>query len=146
MPSSRSPGPDWADAPYVRVYLTLARDHPFIWRDATRLGWWLRCLIAADRFFPAPAPLPRGIPDEVRAALVNDGVLIVDEDDDSYRFQGLAAQRAAVVNRGFRGGVARAATGIRDEAGRWRPDAGRTTLDDAGLLNGDAGDPSLDPD
>ena len=123
MPSAT---PDWVDAPYVRVYLTLANDHPTVWRDPTLLGWWLRCLVAADRYYPAPAPVPPTMPDPVRSALVDRGILVPTDDAEFFRFNGLAALRAAHRSRGQIGGRARAATADRN-AGKF---AGRNAGDD----------------
>lgn len=130
MPSA---APDWIDQPYVRVYLSMALDHPRVWRDPTLLGWWLRSLVAADRYYPAPAPMPPGMPDLTRATLAEDGVLeLVEDDPGFFRFHGLSTLRGAVGKRGRIGGYARAANAER-VAGRFAPKpAGDPVLAGAG--------------
>src|SRR5262245_55085586 len=110
------PSPDWIGSPYVRVYLTLANDHPKVWRDPPLLGGWRRCRVAADRYWPAPAPLPP-MPDETTEALADDGVLQL-VDGEWFTFQGLSAQRQVEGTRGRIGGLARAA-GAERIAGRF---------------------------
>lgn len=130
---------EWLDAPYVRVYLTLVDDRPEVWRDDALLAWWLRLLVGADRLFPASAPLPIDAPDVVVDSLESVGI-VERVGTTRYRFNGLAALRSEVSNRGRAGGLARARAGARTNAGRY---AGPATLGgDAGRSNGDAGSPA----
>jgi len=152
---------DWGEVDYARVYhAALRRDHPAVWRDKATLGWWLTLLALAEDAYPAPAPLPRTIPDGTLAFLVADEVVDM-ADDESFVFHGLDAERAYrndEVSRGYHGGLIRAQTGRRDRLGRYVPgtlvngagpdaghsrsDAGTTTLDPT--LADDAGQTTLD--
>lgn len=99
-------------------------------------------LALAEDAYPAPAPVPRNIPDDILAALVADEVVDL-TGDETFVFRGLDAERRSRiedVSRGYRGGKARATTGHRDDRGRWIPDAGP----DAGHSNGNAGPRTLD--
>lgn len=143
MPDAR----DWTEGPFVRVFWDFPADHPAVYDSLALRAWWLDLLILASQTYPAAAPFPRSITDDVVEALVEDGV-IDRVGDDRYRMHGLARLRGQVTRRGIAGGLARARAGARDNAGRYRgghagpadgevagPVAGRS----AGELNGDAG-------
>jgi hypothetical protein len=113
---------DWTAAPYARVYVTLARDHPAVWQDDGLLAWYVRLLVGADRWFPAPAPWPRSIPQDLADALVGSGA--IDPATDGYQVHGMARLRA-LGGLASIGGRARAAQAARDEHGRMLAGANR---------------------
>jgi hypothetical protein len=127
-------------APFARVYTTLARDHPRVWRDLALLGAYVRALTEAEGMYPAPFEVPRIVTDEQVAALVDDGVLDPVA-EDQYAFHGLDRERSGRTSRGRAGGLARARAGHRSVAGRF---AGGTLVRDAGHSRSNAGDDAGD--
>jgi hypothetical protein len=126
------------DAPYSRVYATLARDHPRVWFDPPILGWYVRLLLPADRAWPGLADLPRSVPDDVLDVLVADEVIdLVGE--SSYRFHGLDNERNGRRSRGYQGGKVRATSAPRDAGGRFAAGAGYSSVDAGSTLDDDAG-------
>jgi hypothetical protein len=108
---------EWAGAPYVRIYSTLARDHRRVWRDDQLLAGYVRLLMAADAAWPGPAELPRGADPDMVARLVAEEV--IDVEDDLYHFHGLDEERRGRAKRGQIGGFVRAAMADRDSLGRF---------------------------
>lgn len=108
--------------PYVRVYYEIFQDPKFekVVADKATLGWWLTLLVGADAMFPAPAILPRGIPDEVVSVLAE--VELIDLlPNDFYRVHGLATERRKRSEKGLAGAQARwsdDAKGMRSQSDR----------------------------
>lgn len=125
------PDQDWTSAPYVRVYVTLARDQPEVWAEDGLLAWYVRLLVGGDRYHPAPAPWPRDLPAETEVTLVNLGA--IDRSEGGYLVHGMARLRSGASHRAYAGGVARAAEAARDQRGRL---LARDAGPDAGRLNG----------
>ncbi len=128
---------EWAAADYSRLYHTLLDDPKFatVYDDDRRWAWYTRLLIAADSAYPAPAPLPRGLPDDVLATFTELEVLVVLR-GSHYRVKALQSEREGRKTGRAAGGHARVAGAQRDEHGRFLAgaDAG-----DAGHAGADAG-------
>lgn len=139
--------PAWSASPYVRIYATLARDYPSVWRDSEALGDYVRLLSAADASFPAPPALPRWLPDDRLTTLVQVG-LVRRIGDDYYEIAGLAKERASRATGRQIGGLARVEGAERDASGRFLPagsDRGESsnTSSNPALLEGTK--PSIQP-
>jgi hypothetical protein len=143
---------DWADAPFVQVYQTLARDHPAVWNDLRLSGAWLHCLMAARAVWGLPFTPPREVADELVAMLIADDVLDP-VGTGLYTFHGLDAELNGQASRGRSGGLARAKHAPRiggrfaggdagRDAGGSRSDAGGSLVADAGAVAGTSDDPS----
>ena len=80
--------------PYVRVYYRIVEDDKFanVYDDKATLGWWLTLLLAADATYPAPANLPRRLPNKVLDTLVSSGLVEL-AGSDRYRIHGLSSER-----------------------------------------------------
>lgn len=80
--------------PYSRVYWSVMDDPKFdgIRENPTHLGSWTLLLIVADMAHPAPALVPRSVPDDSLRALVDAG-LIDPMSGDRFRVHGLAKER-----------------------------------------------------
>lgn len=131
------PDGEWMDTPYVRVFYSLRRDHPEVWKSDARLAWYLRLLVKANQSYPDPADLPRAIPDEVLLALVGSGAIDA-TGDGAYLIHGLDRLRASDTRRGVLGGLARARAAARDASGRYYAgrSAGPATEEVAGPVAG----------
>lgn len=138
-----------ADGPFLMILATLADDHPKVWTDRALLWAYVHCAMTANAFHPAPFTIPREVTDDEVAALSADGIL--DEvGAGRYTFHGLAKLRGAMESRGKHGGLIRAATGPRDDSGRYVPtlvngagaDAGRSRSDAGNDAGRNAGPPS----
>ena len=81
-------------APYSRVYWSVMDDPKFdgIRENVAHLGTWTLLLLVAEMAYPAPAMLPRCVPDESVAALVSKELVDV-LSGDRYSIRGLAAER-----------------------------------------------------
>lgn len=80
--------------PYVRVYASVVDDPKFegIYSDPAAFGSWVKLLLLADGAWPAPAPLPRWISDEILERLVASGLIDLFK-DDHFKVHGLDAER-----------------------------------------------------
>jgi hypothetical protein len=105
----------WADAMYACVYRTIYEDPKLkaVVEDDAMLGAWLHLLMAAERTFPEPAPIPRRTDAARLAALVEAGVIEL-QPADRYTFHGLDLERAHRKDRYSAGGLARAAQATHD--------------------------------
>ena len=128
---------EWAEADYSRLYHTLLDDPKFatVYDDDRRWAWYTRLLIAADSTYPAPAPLPRGLPDDVLATLTELEVLVILR-GSHYRIKALQSERERRKTGRAAGGHARVAGAQRDERGRLLAGA---VAGVAGLAGSDAG-------
>jgi len=79
---------------YCRVYYDVIDDPKFkdIYPDKVALGWWLTLLLIADAMWPASAPLPYGIDEQILARLVKRDIVIVE--GPMYRLKGLDKERS----------------------------------------------------
>lgn len=116
---------DWADSDYVRVYHTVIDDPKFadVYGDDRTFAWWVRLLITADQAFPASAPLPRRLPDDVLAKLVEVD-LIRPATNDHYTVAGMRKEREARQSHQSRAGQARANGAVRNALGHFIQPAG----------------------
>ena len=80
--------------PYSRVYWSVMDDPKFdgIRENVAHLGTWTLLLLVAEMAYPAPAMLPRCVPDESVAALVAKELVDV-LTGDRYSVRGLAKER-----------------------------------------------------
>src|SRR5688500_18927240 len=97
----------WADAPYTRVYHSIAERLGDGWDDVAVVGAWATLTVAADAAYPLPAPLPRWLSDELLARLLESGLLRL-VGPSSYTIAGLAKERTAQRAGRAIGGRARA--------------------------------------
>ena len=97
--------------PYSRVYHEIETHPRFagIFDNPTTLGWWLRCLITSDRYWPESAPMPIRNP-AIRTLI--DAGLILEESGNRFRMRGQNAERER------RSSVGRNANAIRWESVR----------------------------
>lgn len=79
--------------PFCRVYWRLADEYPAIWRDDATLATYLRLLRGADAIWPAHADIPRRVSEDVLTKLVDAGLVLLDEDGDTYTIRGLHKDR-----------------------------------------------------
>jgi len=109
-----------ADRPYSRVYWEVIDDLRFvgIYDSDRNLSTWIRLLIGADAMYPSAAPLPRGASGAAVSALIGAG-LVEMVGKDHYRLHGMASERASRSDRGRAGGIQRATSAVRDDAGRF---------------------------
>lgn len=64
-----------------------------VYEDDAALSWWLRLLIVADKTWPAPASMPRGVPKRVLGVLVAENIISLLA-HDQFIFVGMEAERA----------------------------------------------------
>lgn len=82
-----------ADGLFVRVYHEdLIANYTEIWDDDRALATWLRLLVIADKLWPSPAELPRGISRASLDKLVSAGLVQLVK-PYRFRLRGLDAQR-----------------------------------------------------
>ena len=81
-------------APYSRVYWSVMDDPKFddVRGDLMVFGSWTLLLIVADMAYPAPAFVPRSIPEYAMSELVRVG-LVESLSGDRFRIHGLAKER-----------------------------------------------------
>lgn len=110
----------WADAPYTRIYHSIAERMGDRWDDVAFVGAWTKLTVAADATYPLAAPLPRWLPDAMLESLLESGLVRL-VGPSSYTIAGLAKERTA--QRGGRaiGGRERERQATRDGAGRFLP-------------------------
>lgn len=87
------PDRDWADSPFVRVYLSTIDDPKFVkvFDDDRAFAAWVRLLMIAEPAWPARPPLPAGLGTYARRVLERAGLLIVDR--GRYTLSGLKKER-----------------------------------------------------
>lgn len=107
------------DDPYVRLHYRLVEDEVF--DDDLLLAWYTRMKIAADGMYPAPAALPRKVPDEIVARLVELGHIRL-ASGDRYHMRDVDEDRALRSEAAKRAAAARWGTGTK--APDARSDAG----------------------
>jgi hypothetical protein len=134
---------EWAEADYSRIYHTLLDDPKFasVYDDDARWAWYTRLLIAADSAYPAPAPLPRGLPDDVLHDFTELAILIVIR-GSHYRVKALQSEREGRATGRAAGGRARVAGAQRDEHGRFLAGEDAGHAGDAGANAGSSKPPA----
>jgi hypothetical protein len=136
---------DWAAADYTRIYHTVLDDPKFegVYDDDRAWAWYVRLLIAADSTYPAPAPLPRRLPDDVLEVLVDREIIVVVR-GDMYRVKALQAEREGRATGRAIGGKARVAGAQRNEQGRFVAGETLGVAGDAGVIAGSSNESSMD--
>lgn len=87
-----------AEGRFVLVYHEdLIANHAPIWDDDKTLATWLRLLALADRLWPTPAELPRGVSKAAVERLIGSG-LIEMQGRDRFHFPSLDRRRTAQSN------------------------------------------------
>lgn len=85
---------------FARVYFDqMATDCPSVLADAVLLGSWVQLLIKAEQSWPAPADLPRSIPDDVVKTLFTLNLISFDG-TDGFRIRGMNAERTRRADAG----------------------------------------------
>jgi hypothetical protein len=94
-----------ADDTYARLYHRFRAEFPSVYGDDAQLAAWVRLLMLADASWPTRPPLPRSVRPRPLRALVDAGLVILD--DDAYTVLGLDAERTRRRNAGRTGAAVR---------------------------------------
>jgi len=82
-----------AEGAFVTVYHEdLIANYPGVWDDDRMLATWLRLLVIADKLWPSPADIPRGVRTRELAQLVK-LELVQELPNHRFRLRGLDARR-----------------------------------------------------
>jgi hypothetical protein len=123
----------WDGSLYGCVYRTIYDDPRLtsVVKDDALTGAWLHLLMAAEKTYPEPTPIPRRTDAGRLARLVKLGVIEL-QSGDRYTFRGLDLEREARKNRSAAGGVARAKQADRDDLGHFTKKEPSDAPSDAG--------------
>lgn len=134
----------WAGSLYGCVYRTIYDDPRLtsVVNDDALTGAWLHLLMAAEKTYPEPTPIPRRTDAGRLARLVKLGVIEL-QSGDRYTFHGLDLEREARKGRSAAGGVARAKQADRDDLGHFTKKEPSDAPSDAGQATGSVSPASL---
>jgi hypothetical protein len=91
--------------PYSRYYWRFADEFPSVYRDDALFAGFMRLLALSDATYPAAAPIPRWIDEDVLRGLEDAGVVLLA--NDCFRMKGQQKERRRRSKQGKAGAKAR---------------------------------------